>query len=764
MLSTKTQEAVKNKFISFLNEKGHKYKNKNKYVELSCPKCNHPEAFAYFSAGWYSPIICNRRDKCGWRSTIQKFMDYTISTHSLPPHIHEITGYTEEIKQYFANHGLDYKILIECGLLAEETPRIDFKLNGKNYHRYLQEDGKKGKLIWKLSSGFTSDITECYPVIHDQQKELYIMEGDSDLFKANSDGLPATSLLFGAGYTPQKNFWNLIASYQKILIVYDSDPSGFGQTKAGKIANLIKEKTEKQVGIIRLAFSEKDQSSYTGKKPKDYCDYRLNHSLEEFLKSPVTWVENNPVATDSLVPDKKQTNIQLYLSKIHPIFARYWMNFDGKTEAPKEYVIPSFLLALAAILGNKTYLKIGLGIRPNMYCILLGKSTFMCKTTGMDLGTIPFYNYSETKKTTYLIALDKYLEELENWQNMSKRERANKEKPLAPKDTSNIYANELTPEMLLKKMADKSDGIFMHSEIGSLLARLNAGYMNGFKEKLTEFFDGRAKVYRRETISGGCITIENAAPSLLAASTPEWIQKHLDDSDLKSGFLARFLIVNQTEYPPVGISLPPFYQIAKEWENLFQAMDKFDYALTLSQEATVLYSAWYDKFREWAIRQDTLLHSFLGRLRIVVHKIAIVNHVLDYLGQKTGMLPDIIQARSYELALPWVEFFTQNIISCYSVLTQTANINEERIKETVRRKGKQEGDRIIITQHGLCNAAHIKLKDLKETIELLEMKKSIQKIQKGKHVYYAIHADREQPRHVDTEQPRSEPAVEVSDG
>ena len=349
MLSEKMQAVIKNKFISFLNEKGHGYKNKNKYIELDCPNCKHPEAFAYFNSGWYSPIICNRRDKCGWRTTIKEFIGYSIAMPSLPQHIHKITGYTEEIQQYFTNHGLDYQILIECGLLSEDKPNINFRVNGKIYSRYLQKNEKKGKLIWQLSSGFTNEITECYAVFHNQPslEEIYLMEGDSDLFKANSDGLPATSLLFGAGYTPQKNFWDLIAGYQKILIVYDLDQSGFGQIKAGKIANLIKEKTEKQVGIIRMAFSEKDKSSYTGKKPKDYCDYRLNHSLEEFLKLPVTWVENNPVASDDLYPEKKQTNIMLDLEKIHPIFSRYWTNFEGKTEAPKEYIIPSFLQSWA---------------------------------------------------------------------------------------------------------------------------------------------------------------------------------------------------------------------------------------------------------------------------------------------------------------------------------------------------------------------------------------------------------------------------------
>jgi hypothetical protein len=440
---------------------------------------------------------------------------------------------------------------------------------------------------------------------------------------------------------------------------------------------------------------------------------------------------------EPLEPLIKEKDIELDLDQIHPVFSRYWANWEGKTEAPKEYVLPSFLVAGGATMGNKVVLKIGTGIRPNMYLLLLGSSTFMKKTTSMDIGIEALSILSEEKKRHYLSEMEHYKEDLEAYENLNKKDRKNVDKPQPPIDNSIIYANELSPEQLLRKMEHKPDGLFAYSEFGGFLANLNHSYMAGFKEKLTEFYDGRPKPYRRETVSGGCITIENPAPSLIACSTPEWLQIHMADTELKTGWLGRFLIVFKKTYPKIDIAIPPYFQLAPSWVELFRKLDKLQLSLTISEEASKLYTDWYGKYKKWAIEQDTLLHPFLGRLLTACPKIAIINHGFEYILSGSSR-PEVVQAKAYEQAFPWIKFFTLNIVSSYSQLTQKTNIKEERVREIIRKKGKQEGELIIIPQWKLCAYANLTKKDLLEVLEMLEMKRLVRKLEKGKYVFWAI--------------------------
>lgn len=444
---------------------------------------------------------------------------------------------------------------------------------------------------------------------------------------------------------------------------------------------------------------------------------------------PVVEEDNDPV---DAVPKGK--TIELPLDKIHPVFAKYWEKFAGQTETSKEYVLATLLASMGAMIGNKAMLKADRGFRPNMYIMLIGGSTFMRKTTGMDYGMRVLRDISEEKKNIYEKRLTIYDEEIEQYEKKPRKFRQNSDKPNRPTDDSNIYSDELTPEMLLRKMADKSDGVFSYSEAGSLLARLSNSYMAGFKERLTDFFDGRSCTYRRETVSGGCITVKDAAPSLVACSTFQWLQQHLNESDLMSGFLGRFLFVVRRDYPETKVPLPPFFEVEEEWYRLFRELDNFDYAMKLTPKAQESYSAWYKKFWDWSVKQDELAHSFLGRLMTYCHKIAIVNHAISYCQGDKSVKPDLITEKSYEQAYAWIEFFAQNILDCYSELVAGPDLKETKIIEIIRTKGKNNR----ISHTWLSRFAHMKAKDLNEYMQTLEEKRYVKRSKEGKYLFWEI--------------------------
>jgi hypothetical protein len=458
-------------------------------------------------------------------------------------------------------------------------------------------------------------------------------------------------------------------------------------------------------------------------------------TAKQALPMVETVEDAEPLDTPTSKPD-----IILPLDKIHPYFYSYWKQFEGRTETCKEYVLASLLVSMGAAIGNKAFVKIDRGIRPNMYLFLVGGSTFMRKITGMDYGTAILRTMSEAKKEVYEALMDAYDTAIQDWLDAPKHVRG--EKPEKPSDKSNIYADELTPEMLLEKMAQKSDGCFLYSEAGSLLARLNNSYMAGFKERLTDFFDGRQVPYRRETKSGGRVTIRDAAPSLIGCSTFEWLKEHLSLNDMLSGFLARFLYVVRRSYPEQDIPFPPYFQVEVTWNNLFDALDKFDYALTPTAEAIASYSKWYGKFKAWAVKQDRLIHSFLGRLMTTCHKISLVNHALNYIQQGSAaskVRPESLDAIDYEQAYPWIEFFAKNILDCYEEITAGPDPKEQHILDII---GKMEGQRLA--HYRLTQLSNMKSKELADYMITLQEKRYVRKVTKGKYVYWEIASKKEQ--------------------
>lgn len=566
-----------------------------------------------------------------------------------------------------------------------------------------------------------------YGIWRPQEDYCVIVEGESDSWTLWHHGFSAIGLP-GAD-TFNKLELSHIEKCKRIYVVKEPDEGGKTLTEGMK-SRLDEIGYQGRWYIIAMPDGCKDPNDLHRKNPEKF---------EEIFRAIMKDAEGEEYL-EELQPIETAEDIDLDLSQLHPAFQHFWEQYAGKTEAPKEYVLTSLMIGMAAMLGNQAMLKIGFGIRANLYAILLGSSTFHRKTTSIDIGTDVLNKISEGQHATYMHELALYAEEMEEWNKAPKHDRG--EKPEKPVDHTIIYPNEQSPEALLNKMSGKPDGIFIYSELGGLLARLNQSYMAGFKEKLTDFYDGRSKLYTRETISGGVIEVRNAAPSFLACSTFEWLQGHVEEDELKTGFLGRFLIVCRRKYPKENIPLPPFFQNDESWRTLFNQIGLFNYQVSLGLEAQKLYEDWYNKFKPWALDQDVRLHSFLGRLMTACHKIALIMHALEVNYAKPGDFskrkPDVILADSYRLAFYWVDFFTRNISSCYSELTQAVDMREEKIRELIRKKGKERCGYMTLSQSEICHLGNFSKKDLLEITETLEEKRILKKLIKGKFVFWGI--------------------------
>lgn len=279
-------EELKQQIFSGLDQKGLNPKEHGGYLSCQCPKCQNPDAFAYFGAGFHSWIICNHRKNCGYREQLKNFLGITLPEKDT----------SKEIRLAFANHGLSMEGLSFLIGDPKEPSILLGERDGVTYSKTLRWKTDEKKYRWFATKGFTANMLEFYPVLHPGQNILYVFEGEWDWMKGIEDGLACTSSLFGAGYRPKtENGWAVFASFDEIRICQQNDPAG--ETGAGKLSLALKEKfPTKKVAIIKLPLADGEG--------KDYCDFRLKHSLDEFLD--VKPVEVEPQKTKAEIRREKQ--------------------------------------------------------------------------------------------------------------------------------------------------------------------------------------------------------------------------------------------------------------------------------------------------------------------------------------------------------------------------------------------------------------------------------------------------------------------------
>jgi len=449
--------------------------------------------------------------------------------------------------------------------------------------------------------------------------------------------------------------------------------------------------------------------------------------------SPNLAVEINANDEDFTAP-KQNPDPKLELKGIHPFFQEYWMQLVGKTEANKEMVLSALLTALSSACGNRVKFFTQ-DLCPNLYCLMVGPSSISKKSTAMMLGIKPLKVISDEihdsqwhLRVEYEAEKKDYKERLKEYNKMTKAEQNKVPKPVMPEKPdipflSPLYPDETTPETLIDILQQKPDGLFSYHEFGKLLASFESKYMAGFKEKLTEFYDGTSKYYTRVTKEGQ-VTVKNARLAIIGCSTTQWLNRHLGSEDAFSGFLARFMIVSHRSKPDQLIAWPVSFQPTKEQVQVFRALLSIqDVTLEVDIEAKVYYEDWYTNFVPDIIYPaETMQQPFLTRKCTMIHKIAMINHLLTCLLEKKP-INSRISKLSYEQAIPWIDFGKQCLEDALQDIIFSGNALYDKLLETIEKRGKMYeagGHKLIkITRKKLHKLMGCSKKEYEEALETL---------------------------------------------
>ena len=326
---------------------------------------------------------------------------------------------------------------------------------------------------------------------------------------------------------------------------------------------------------------------------------------------------------------KRKTNNDLHAFRqdirlnIHDLsdsaFKSIVQSFDANCGAPTEYVITGTLAALSGAIGKQVYFDFtpSLRIYFNIWAAIIGRSTVMRKTSAINETTRPLMELNTIKFQEYQQAQQRF-QALEN-----KNDAATE-----PKREYVLYPNDSTNEAFQEILRESKRGLIVHQELGSLLKQLNRGYSGDSKEFLTAVYDVPYS-YEIARITRGSILLERPYLSMLAATTREWLLDNMHESDLRSGFYARWIYCIRHNNEKEFVS---FFDLASQARH-FSTVDTkavFERLVSLPEqslpyapEAINLHKQYEQQF--WSSLQnlsDNEELSFKARLLVTSFKLA----------------------------------------------------------------------------------------------------------------------------------------------
>lgn len=212
------------------------------------------------------------------------------------------------------------------------------------------------------------------------------------------------------------------------------------------------------------------------------------------------------------------------------IFRDMIKHYDNVLSSPIEYIVTVLLTALSGTIGKRAYIQFG-ALEPiffNVWSVLIGKSSTMKKSTTMNKVLRDLED--QNKKLIDDYEREKYEYENNNPDNAKPK----------PQREYLIYPDDITIETLLEKLSGQKRGIFRYNEFSQFLKQFNKGYAGDFKQFLTHIYDV-PRQYECDRVTRKGSIIERPFTSIVGASTLEWFKAGLENADVSSGFLARFL-------------------------------------------------------------------------------------------------------------------------------------------------------------------------------------------------------------------------------
>ncbi len=302
------------------------------------------------------------------------------------------------------------------------------------------------------------------------------------------------------------------------------------------------------------------------------------------------------------------------------------------TDGPRKYQEILALSIIATVLNGKVFISSGVNnLYPNLFVVLIGKSTIMRKSVSLG------------------IARDL----------------------ISSKNEDLIFPSDFSPEGFFELLEDKPKGVIVWSEFGGFLNKTNKSYMAGTKEFLTDAFDC-PKYLKKKLVKKDVIGIENPYINIMTATSMIWFVNNISEGDIMGGFLGRFIYVPSLPsdkdkwYPKAQ---KPDVKIKNDLVLKLKEISKLKGEVTFPPEAEELHIDWLKSHESDLenIPDSKGISGFYGRLADYLLKFSLLFEISN-----TGSL--IVSENSIKRAIQLVETLKDSV---NDVLDKHVSFSEE---------------------------------------------------------------------------------------
>ena len=372
-------------------------------------------------------------------------------------------------------------------------------------------------------------------------------------------------------------------------------------------------------------------------------------------------------------------------------FKRYLKHLDAISGSPKEYFPLSLLCAISGCAGKYPHFKISenMTIYFNLWGCIVGESTKAKKSTALNLATYDLQRIEHSNNELYKKALKEYEYQKTNQRKQSKGGESQNDKNKTgnfegfelekPEPQYLLLPQDFTMESLALILESSVRGLMVHGELGSFLRILERSYSGDAKQTLTHFYDvPESHKITRQTREN--VHLHRPYFSLLSASTPEWLNKFTSDSDLSSGFIARFIFAIKEENEKPYIPIMDMGDVTFKSEYYFNVREIFEeicsqnspFALSIETEARNLHRIKDIAFNNYIMTKEGNITSSLSRLSISSVKFA---GLIALFNRRT-----YITVQDIEDSFLLVDYFAKNAERIFNVLKTKTIFEQKRDK------------------------------------------------------------------------------------
>ncbi len=435
-------------------------------------------------------------------------------------------------------------------------------------------------------------------------------------------------------------------------------------------------------GISSLPETEKAKLSEAVKACFTLSEAELMKLLSGI--EPEAW-ESNPELTTSNEAIRLEAELFGFLPKGG--FLEQYANFTMHSEAPLAYHVYCALVAVGLLVGRKVWFDMGhYKLYPPLGVFLLGPSGL--------------------RKTSAANIMLRMVQAIE---------------------ITKVYPEKFTPEAVTTSIAENAQGLLYAPEMSATLGKQK--YLEGLIPLLTRLQDCPDQ-YLTETIGRGKILIQEAAVSLLMCSTPDWFISNTPADTFGGGFVARQIMVMQSETPREEHIPTPRSKALEEdlVQRLICINTQVKGEMTMTPQCFTFHKEWYHAHQMASKNPEhPLLAAYFQRKPDHMKRLAMCLH----LAERMDLTLTLTSMEHAIRILDWTEQFVPPMLK--SMFKTPMGEQHDHVMQVIRNGGGmiKHSDLVRKVQHKMdAQKLRSVVSSLKEAGMLFEAQNNLQ------HIYF----------------------------